>query len=507
MSERQPTKPVGQPSSKPAKHPTDVRIRSVKFNVLMNMIVTTSSVIFPLITVPYVSRVLSTGGTGHVAFAQSVASYFSLVALLGVTYYGVRVCARVRDDRAELSRTVLELLVILACSTTMVFAVYLACLFTVPKMNAQFGLFALFGLAIWLSSFGVEWFYQALEQYEYITVRSVCFKLLALVLMFAFVRQRGDYAIYGLIVVVAGYGSNVLNLLRLRRLVDFRNCGHLNISRHFKPMLWFTIASISSGMYIQVDIVMLGFLGTTDMVGLYQLVSKIKSVLVTAVNSVGNVMLPRLSYYQARRKERQAGELIAKNMNFVMVFGSAIIALLILLADPIVALLGGADFAESAVPLRFVGIAVMCSAMNIVLANIMISKGMERGERDRTCLGRTRKRAADSTARRGRFRHQHFIVRSVDAGDALICVPRVFGWHSHVDRSDTYSAQCDCGRLPYAGRDRDMRCRDMERLPVADVRRIPVHADIWHRVAAVPRTIRYGHASAGIQPTACTENE
>ena len=196
--------------------------------------------------------------------------------------------------------------------------------------------------------------------------------------MFAFVRQRGDYAIYGLIVVVAGYGSNVLNLLRLRRFVDFRNCGHLNISRHFKPMLWFTIASISSGMYIQVDIVMLGFLGTTDMVGLYQLVSKIKSVLVTAVNSVGNVMLPRLSYYQARRKERQAGELIAKNMNFVMVFGSAIIALLILLADPIVALLGGADFAESAVPLRFVGIAVMCSAMNIVLANVMISKGMER---------------------------------------------------------------------------------------------------------------------------------
>lgn len=378
MPERQPTKPVGQPSSKPAKHPTDVRIRSVKFNVLMNMIVTTSSVIFPLITVPYVSRVLSTGGTGHVAFAQSVASYFSLVALLGVTYYGVRVCARVRDDRAELSRTVLELLVILACSTTMVFAVYLACLFTVPKMNAQFGLFALFGLGIWLSSFGVEWFYQALEQYEYITVRSVCFKLLALVLMFAFVRQRGDYAIYGLIVVVAGYGSNMLNLLRLRRFVDFRNCGHLNISRHFKPMLWFTIASISSGMYIQVDIVMLGFLGTTDMVGLYQLVSKIKSVLVTAVNSVGNVMLPRLSYYQARRKERQAGELIAKNMNFVMVFGSAIIALLILLADPIVALLGGADFAESAVPLRFVGIAVMCSAMNIVLANVMISKGMER---------------------------------------------------------------------------------------------------------------------------------
>ena len=114
------------------------------------------------------------------------------------------------------------------------------------------------------------------------------------------------------------------------------------------------------------------------MVGLYQLVSKIKSVLVTAVNSVGNVMLPRLSYYQAQNKERRAGELIAKNMNFVMVFGSAIIVLLILLADPIVALLGGSDFADSEVPLRCVGVAVMFSAMNIVLANYMISKGKER---------------------------------------------------------------------------------------------------------------------------------
>ena len=189
-----------------------MKIHSVKFNVLMNMIVTTSSLIFPLITVPYVSRVLSTGGTGHVAFAQSVSSYFSLVALLGVTYYGVRACANVRDDGTELSRTVKELLVILGCSTTVVSIVYVACLFTVPKMNAQFELFLLFGLSIWLASFGVEWFYQALEQYEYITVRSVCFKILALVLMFAFVRERGDYVTYGLIVVVAGYGSNVLNL-------------------------------------------------------------------------------------------------------------------------------------------------------------------------------------------------------------------------------------------------------------------------------------------------------
>ena len=173
-------------SKRRLSNPESPRIRSVKFNVLMNMLVTTSSLIFPLITVPYVSRVLSTGGTGHVAFAQSVASYFSLVALLGVTYYGVRVCAQVRDNRAQLSRTVFELIIILAGSTTLVTIVYIVCLLTVPKLYDQYALFALFGISIWLASFGVEWFYQALEQYEYIAVRSVCFKLLALILMLIF---------------------------------------------------------------------------------------------------------------------------------------------------------------------------------------------------------------------------------------------------------------------------------------------------------------------------------
>ena len=140
------------------------RIRSVKFNVLMNMILTSSSLLFPLITVPYVSRVLSTYGTGAVAFAQSVVTYFSLVALLGISSYGVKACAQVRDDAAELSQTVKELLIILTCSTTLVFAVYLLCIFLVPKMYAQKELFLLFGVALWLASFGVEWLYQALEQ-------------------------------------------------------------------------------------------------------------------------------------------------------------------------------------------------------------------------------------------------------------------------------------------------------------------------------------------------------
>lgn len=365
-------------SQKVDNNKVNVHIRSVKFNVLMNMLLTTSSFLFPLITVPYVSRVLSAGGMGYVAFAQSFSSYFSLVSILGMTYYGVRACASVRDNKEELSKTVKELLIILFCSTSVVTIFYAICILTVPKVNEQFELFVIFGVSIWLTSMGVEWFYQALEQYEYITVRNVCFKIVALVLMFIFVRQQKDYIVYGCIVVFAGYGSNILNLLRLHKIVTIRKKQKLNISRHFKPMIWFTIASISSGMYTQIDIVLLGFLGTNTMVGLYQLVSKIKNVLVTAVNSVGTVILPRLSYYRYSNKQDESDQLLSKNLNFVIIVGSAIIALLILCASPIVEILGGQGFKESAVPLRFVGPAVAISAANIVLANHMISNNMEK---------------------------------------------------------------------------------------------------------------------------------
>lgn len=357
---------------------TGVKIHSVKFNVLMNMVVTCSSFLFPLITIPYVSRVLGTDGTGAVAFAQSVSSYFSLVALLGITYYGIRVCAAVRDDRPELSRCVKELLVILAVSTTFVSIIYFICIFVVPQFVNERILFLEFGLTIWLTSFGVEWFYQALEQYGYITIRSVAFKFIALLLMILFVRGSDDYVIYGFTVIFAGCASNVLNMWRLTKLVDFRTKQKLNIKRHFKSMKWFMIASISSGMYIQVDIVLLGFIGTTSMVGLYQLVSKIKSVLVTAVNSVGNVMLPRLSYYTANGSRRQADLLISKNINFVMTIGCEIIGLLFLCARQIVLIMGGAAFLDSVRPLSIIGFAVLFSSMNIVLANQLITNGSEK---------------------------------------------------------------------------------------------------------------------------------
>lgn len=94
---------------------------------------------------------------------------------------------------------------------------------------------------MWLASFGVEWLYQALEQYEYITIRNVAIKMFCIVLMFVLIREQKDYVMYGAIVVLAGYGSNIFNIIRIRKMVDLRIHTRIDIFRHFKPMLMFLL--------------------------------------------------------------------------------------------------------------------------------------------------------------------------------------------------------------------------------------------------------------------------
>ena len=106
---------------------------SVTFNFIMNFILTTSSVIFPLITFPYISRVLLPVGTGKVAAAAGVVNYFSMVAMLGIPTYGIRACAQVRDDKEKLSRTVQEILIINGVMMVLVYVVFGFSLYAVPK--------------------------------------------------------------------------------------------------------------------------------------------------------------------------------------------------------------------------------------------------------------------------------------------------------------------------------------------------------------------------------------
>ena len=194
--------------------------KSLKVNFIMNAILTMSSMIFPLITFPYVSRVLLPVGTGKVAFATSVVTYFSMFAQLGIPTYGIRACAQVRDDKEKLSQTVQELLIINLIMMAFTYTFFFIGLQTVPRMQVDKPLFLIVSTMIFFNSIGMEWLYKGLEEYTYITVRSIAFKIVSLIAMFLLVKSQGDYVIYGGVSIFASSASSVLNFINAHMIFE-----------------------------------------------------------------------------------------------------------------------------------------------------------------------------------------------------------------------------------------------------------------------------------------------
>ena len=150
-----------------------LKVHSVKYNFIMNFILTASGFIFPLITFPYVSVVLGATSNGIVSFVASYSAYFLMVAQLGVPTYGVRACARVRDDKEKLSKTAQEIFIINIIMSILVLAAYILSIFLIPELAENRTLLLIYSSTIIMNSFGMEWLYRAIEQYDYITIRSL----------------------------------------------------------------------------------------------------------------------------------------------------------------------------------------------------------------------------------------------------------------------------------------------------------------------------------------------
>lgn len=353
--------------------------KSLKLNAIMNAILTMSSFIFPLITFPYVSRILMPAGIGKVSFATSVITYFSIFAQLGIPTYGIRACAKVRDDYKKLSRVVHEIVVINLIMCAIAYIGFFLSLFTVPRLQQDKALFVIISATILLNAVGVEWLYKALEQYTYITVRSIIFKFISLVAMFALIHQKSDYIIYGGISIFAASASNILNFINLRKLISFRPVGNYNYKQHLKMILVFFVMSVATTIYTNLDTVMLGFMKTDDDVGYYNAAVKIKTILVSVVTSVSTVLLPRASYYVDKGLIDDFLKITKKTLNFIVLVALPLMLYFMLFARYGILFLSGAAYEGAIVPMQIIMPTLLFIGITNVLGiQIMIPLGKEK---------------------------------------------------------------------------------------------------------------------------------
>lgn len=341
--------------------------KSLKLNFIMNAILTMSSFVFPLISFPYVSRILLPEGTGKVSFATSLIAYFIMFAQLGIPTYGVRACAKVRDDKRLLSKTAHELLIINLVMMVISYGALALALIFVPRLRAERLLYIVVSLSMFFTTIGMEWLYKALEQYTYIAVRSIVFKLVALVAMFLLVHRQEDYVIYGGISIFASSASFAMNFVHARKYITMRPMGGYEFKPHLKAVTVFFAMSCASTIYTNLDTVMLGFMDTDTTVGYYNAAVRIKNILVSIVTSLGTVLLPRAAYYVEHKQMDEFRNISRKALNFILVAATPMMLYFILFARDGIFLLSGSEYEGSVLPMQL----AMPTLLFIGLSNVL----------------------------------------------------------------------------------------------------------------------------------------
>ena len=341
--------------------------KSLKKNFCMNAILTMSQFIFPLITFPYVSRILLAEGTGKVSFATSIISYFAMFAQLGIPTYGIRACAQVRNDKKKLSKTAQEIFIINIIMSILAYIVFFIALCNVPRLKDEKTLLIIVSATIFFNAIGMEWLYKALEQYTYITIRSVIFKFIALIAMFLLIHQQSDYIIYGAISIFASSASNIFNFLNVHKYISLRPVGEYNFKQHLKAVSVFFALSCAATIYVNLDTVMLGFMKTNVDVGYYNAAVKIKTILVSIVTSLGTVLLPRASYYVEHGLKEDFYRITKKAINFVFLVATPLMLYFMFFAKEGIFFLSGNTYGGAIVPMQI----IMPTLFFIGLTNIM----------------------------------------------------------------------------------------------------------------------------------------
>ena len=362
--------------------------KSVAKNTIMNILLTAAQFIFPLISFPYVSRVIGAVGNGKISFASSVIFYFELFASLGIPTYGIRACARCRDNKAELSKCVQELLLINLITITVSYAAFCAAVFTVPKFKAEKELFFIMSANIILTSLGMEWLYKALEEYSYITIRSVAAKLLSLLLMFLLVRSPEDYTVYGGLTVLSSTGAYILNLFQARKIIDFRPCGNYDLKRHLKPTLTLLASVVAISLYSHMDTVMLGFIHGDFQNGLYGATARIKQILLSITASLSMVLIPRMAYCFEKKDSESIEKYIDLGLRFSALFAFPMALFCIFNAEDCMVFIAGKEYAQARNAFFFQSLCMLVGSFSSVFSNqILIPYGNDTANFKSMCVG------------------------------------------------------------------------------------------------------------------------
>ena len=307
-------------------------------------------IFFPLIIMPYVSRILLPDGLGRVSYAQNIASYFILIASLGIPNYGIREIAKNGENIQDRSRSFFEIFYINLASTLFVTLIYYFLVFHTEYFAEKRLIYCIVGIALIFNAFNIDWFYKGLEEFRYITIRSYIVKFISLIAIFLFIRSNGDVNKYALILTLATSANYVFNIIHVRKYLIYPK-GALDYRKHIKP-IFFLFAAVLVELYAQLDITMLGTICGETYVGYYTNVIKIIQIITIVITSIGSVLLPRFSVFYYEKQTEELKKTVKKTVQYILFISIPCAVGVIFESESVVRIMFGEAFLPAVATMR-----------------------------------------------------------------------------------------------------------------------------------------------------------
>lgn len=337
-------------------------------NALLSSIRTLSTIIFPLITYPYITKTLSVSNIGKINFSQSIISYFTLIAQFGISTFAIRTGARIRDDKIAFEKFAKQVFTINIIST-LVSIILLTFLLILPTQLANYRIIiAILSINVILIPISVDWIYTIYEDFGYITLRSILVSLLSLILMFCFVKTNADTYLYVALITMSTSLGSIFNFLHVHKYVILGITRRTNWKKYRTSLFMFFINSVTSTIYLNSDITLLGFMSTNTQVGLYSVATKIYGIAKQMINAVIATTIPRLAYIQ-KKDEKQFKQLLNNIMNMAIFLVVPLMAGLIMVRKDVILIISTPKYSRATESLAILSLALFFSVLANILAN------------------------------------------------------------------------------------------------------------------------------------------
>lgn len=335
------------------------------------------SMVIPVIIMPYLYRRLSPSSIGIYEYAYSIMTYFSILGVMGIYNYGIREISKIRDCHEDANGLFNDLFFAGLFSNLFAVTLYIMfCVFFISDETLR-NIMLILSCMIIGNAFNIEWCNEAYEQFKFITTKTICIRLLSLVLIFSFIRSNSDLYIYVWITTLTLLANYLVSFIYAKRRfsLSFRKS---KILRHIVPLIIVLVLNNTAILYCNIDMTFLGLFSDDSSVAYFSVANKIMSTIYTCVMIMMYVSYPKLSYYNKNDFEEYK-RLLSKMARITLAVVFPISVGLFMLSAPIIYLFSGKEYMPTSPVLKIFAIYMIVSAfLSILNHQVFFINGKER---------------------------------------------------------------------------------------------------------------------------------